>query len=877
MGEVLTVTHRDGTTFQLHSKGSTITGVKLAEQSIELNGNDTVTLTVESTTVLPFAIGDIIDVDGKIYTLNQLPQVEKISSRRFSYKATFEGLQYLLLNTAWLMPFSALSYALAGDLATFAAQLVTNLNRVHPDTWEVGTIKSDTATKVLTLSDTNCLDVLQQICEEWEVEFSIAKSGDKYQLSLVNEVGSTISHVFKYGSGGGLYDLQRNGVEDNDFGTRIYFYGGSSNIPNDYFNERQSARLCLAKKIEGNTQTNDPARNQSYIEQPTAIAFFGRIERIKVFEDIYPNRIGSVTAIDSTNRLKFTDSTMFDLNVTDGDGNTLYLIAGTTAKIHFNSGALAGYDFDIAAYDHATHTFTINELQDENNFKFPSEDNAAFRVAVGDNYIITDIVMPDNYVTAAQNELQTAAQDWYEKHSAPAVEYVLTMDEMFLKWLADDLQISEGSTIFHIGDKITVTDTQMNISNKQFRITSLQRDLTKKHSYTLGIADTDERRRRYIWTRRRNRHILPTVIKAGLFDVGHAATAANWNFKNTLNTGRLGILYDDTTKTLRQCAIADDTIIARMIGTGAVLTNKIADDAIVAAKIAANAIEASKILDGAIGTAKLADLAVVAGKIAASAVTAANIAQGAVGTNALAANAVTAGKIATGAVTLAKMDYSATRIFERSTIAIDFDAANKKLTVGAGNYTNELLGEFNIAATTITQPSDGDVEFKTNKEYNVYFNFYENACVATSNELAAADGNILLGRIGTEINNDRTFAPRIFTADPISGSRISGGTLRFVDANGKTKMVKDVDSTAKTLETVVGVTASSGLRKKIADMETEIGDAFTSGSILNDIATIKTAVSGMRTKLDGITYEDCAAHACKTLRLDTLPWDVSGS
>jgi hypothetical protein len=880
MGEILTVTHSDGTTFLLHSSGSTATCVKDAEQSIELNGSDTVTISVESTSVLPFSLGDTITIGGIIYTLNLLPSVAKTSSRLFSYKATFEGLHYLLLNTAWIMPFSALSDALAGDLETYATQLVTNLNRAQPNMWEIGTIKSDTETKVLTFSDTNCLDVLQQICEEWEVEFSITKNGEKYQISIVNEVGNTINYVFKYGAGGGLYDLQRNGCDDSDFGTRIYFYGGSSNIPNDYFNERQSSRLCLSKKVVGNVLTNDPTRNDSYIEQPDAVNLYGRIERTKVFEDIYPNRIGSVTAIDSSNRLKFSDNTMFNLTATDGDGQTLYLISGTTAKIHFNTGALAGYDFDISDYDNNTHTFTINELLDENNFKFPSENNTAFRVSVGDEYIITDIVMPSSYITEAQTDLQTAAQDWYEKHCAPAVEYVITMDEMFLTWLATQLNVTGPDTpIFHIGDKITVSDSQLWNGTKQFRVTSLERDLTKEQNYTLGIAITDERRRKYIWTRRRNRHILPTVIKAGLFDVGHLTNKANEIFRNTLNTGRLGVLFDDGTKKLRGEAISDSSIISRMIGSGAVLSDNIANEAIVAAKLAANAVIASKIADGAVGTDKLEDLAVVAGKIASSAVTSAKIAQGAVGTNALASNAVTAANISTGAVTLEKLDFSATRIFERSTMAIEFDVAEKKLTIGAGKYTNELLGEFNIAETTITKPSDDD-EFVANKEYNVYYNYNNDNFVATSEELTARNGNILLGRIGTENNSDRTFAPRIFSADPISGSRIIGGTLRFIDVDGNTKMVNEVDIVAKTasnkattLETVIGADSNSGLRKKITDMETEIGDAATSGSIINDISIIKTAMSGMRSKLDGITYEDCAAQACKTLRLDTLPWE----
>lgn len=835
MGEILTVVHRGGGSFPLQSKGNTITGIKAAGLSMELNGNDTVTLTVESTAVLPFALGDTITVGGSVYTLNLLPQIDKLGEHLYSYKATFEGLHYLLLNTAWLMPFSALNDALAGDLATYATQLVANLNRAQPNMWEVGTIATDTETKVLSFSDTNCLDVLQQICEEWGVEFAIAKTeAGKYQLSIVNEVGSQINYIFKYGATGGLYDLQRNGIDDSDFGTRIYFYGGSNNIPNDYFNERQSTRLCLAKQIVGQSQTNNPQRNESYIEQPDAVALYGRIERTKVFEDIYPNRIGSVTAIDANNRLKFKDNTMFNLNATDSDGNTLYLISGTTAKIHFNTGALAGYDFDISSYDHSTKTFTINEIQDENNYKFPSEDNTAFRVAVGDEYIITDIILPDSYVTAAQNELQTAAQDWYEKHCAPAVEYVLTMDEMFLSWLARQLNIDDDTPIFHIGDKITVADSQLWTGNKQFRITTLERDLTKQYGYTLGIAVTDERRRQYVWKRRRNRHILPAVLRAGLFDVAFSATQANNEFKQTLNTGRLADLFDDGTRKLRGGAIADSTIIARMINNGAVVSDKIANDAIVAAKIAAGAILATKIADGAVGTSKLADLAVVAGKIAASAVTAAKIADNAVTTGKIANNAITATKIATGAVTKQKLDIAATMIAERCTMQVSFDANEKAISVSAGIYTNDLLGERQLLEDVkLAKPIDGE-EFLDNVAYNVYFDTKEDAVVASAGTCASEEGYILLGMIGATRNGEKTFTPRILNAEPISASRIGGGILRFTDANGNVKEVKATDTTANnalskstSVEQIVGVDANSGLRYSVGDLIDKVGEDIT--------------------------------------------------
>lgn len=76
---------------------------------------------------------------------------------------------------------------------------------------------------------------------------------------------------------------------------------------------------------------------------------------------------------------------MFDLNAKEADGKTTkYLIEGTNAKIKFESGQLAGYEFDLHSYEHGTHKFVINKFQDENGTVFPSETSGAFQISVGD-------------------------------------------------------------------------------------------------------------------------------------------------------------------------------------------------------------------------------------------------------------------------------------------------------------------------------------------------------------------------------------------------------------------------------------------------------------------------------------------------------------
>ncbi|WGU68258.1 hypothetical protein QIU19_13485 [Capnocytophaga canimorsus] len=125
-------------------------------------------------------------------------------------------------------------------------------------------------------------------------------------------------------------------------------YGSTKNITNKY----RANRLCLPNK----------SKQQSYIENSEMIAKYGIWEATKHFENIAPTRTGTITGIVQGNVLKFVDSEMFNLNEKEADGQTTkYLLPNTTAKIHFNTGNLAGYQFDVQSYNHTTRTFTIKK------------------------------------------------------------------------------------------------------------------------------------------------------------------------------------------------------------------------------------------------------------------------------------------------------------------------------------------------------------------------------------------------------------------------------------------------------------------------------------------------------------------------------------
>lgn len=468
--EQIIVRHPDGTTALLTSRVRK-SGVTKAEQSITLLGADTVAITVKSATPLTFHLGDQIDVYGKTYTLNQLPGIKKTGNRNFEYTLTFEGVQYELIDVQFLLPDDTVLDSFTGDLEDFLGILIGNLTRVYPGKWVLGVFPANTEFKTLTYTEKNCLEVLQDLCEQYSTEFEITQANGVRTLNI-KTAGVNFPYTFRYGRTGGLYELTRQNINSKNVVTRLYVYGGSSNLGDKY----RYTRLCLPGK----------AKNASYIEDAAAIAAYGLKENTKIFDDIRPERYGEVTAAGSA-YYAFKDATMnFDLNEKDSAGNTKWLIDGATAKVKFTTGNLAGYEFDIHKYDHTTKEIQVVPFTDENGMKFPSETSAAFQFGVGDKYFFTDINLPDVYKTDAENELLAEGNKAIAEYSQPQVQYGLSIDENFIRQFAGELTVVN---LFAVGDYIPVEDEDIGV-NKSVRITAFTRDLLREYKYNITLGDS---------------------------------------------------------------------------------------------------------------------------------------------------------------------------------------------------------------------------------------------------------------------------------------------------------------------------------------------------------------------------------------------------
>lgn len=484
MGANIIITKPNGSRVPIESR-RTATGITAAKQNWALNAEDTINITVVSPFPQSYGIGDTITVFGRDYKLNRLPKVKKTGMAEFQYDLEFEGIQYDLFRVTYDLTIDTTKNelqdiqgdTLTGDLKRFMDVLISNANRVFPGKWAVGICPETIGDKTLTFGESdNCLSVLQTLCSQdnFNVEFEIEKVDGIYTINLYENVGQTLPFTFEYGKNKGLYSMTRENVSSANIITRLKVFGSTENITSKY----RADRLCMFGKD----------KSTSYIEKAEAVAKYGIFEGRKNF-DIKPTFTGKVTAIVDGDVLSFIDETFpFDLNATDAAGQTLYLIAGVSAKVHFNTGNLAGYEFEVHAYDHATHKFTLVKLTDDRGDVFPSAISPAFQFGMNDTYKVLDIAYSKDIEEEAEKKLAEEGNKYYDQNSQPKVQYGVSVTKEYIeKYLAtSDAGIMN---VFAPGDFLKVVDADLGI-DKAIRIKSFVRNVLEPYDYTLTISDT---------------------------------------------------------------------------------------------------------------------------------------------------------------------------------------------------------------------------------------------------------------------------------------------------------------------------------------------------------------------------------------------------
>jgi hypothetical protein len=506
---------RNGETIQLNTN-EPFCFVKEATLTSSLMGDDYISLKIVSANWLSFAKGDKITIGGKEYSIRATTTREVVSEGYYNYEPVFYGVMYDLMKTIYRNcdkygKSDKSTFDLTYTIKEFVQVLIYNMERDYPGLWKFDVDNCpDTEAKTIQFSGVNCLQALQTLCnsEQFNLEFQITQ--DKGVRTIhIGKFGKRINppsgaDFFEWGKGNGLYNLKEQKIDDKAIITRLWAEGGTTNIRSNYreYSERLQLPYPQRKNQYEHTLSDgtvvkvgsetigiaDDAKR--YIEDAELRDKIGSEEDVKTYDNIYPTRTGTVTAVVADDICAFIDDTMdFDLNKKDDKG-TVYLVDGTSAKITFTSGRLAGQQFELEAkggYNHETKKFRIIPFTDNRGLTIPStETQDAYKIEVGNTYKITDIYLPESYEQKAEEALWYAAMEDFKTATQAKAQYTLTLDRLyFLQELSRDTDTS----VFEVGDYVPVKDTRFGIE-KQMRIQKVTRNLLLEQDYQITLADT---------------------------------------------------------------------------------------------------------------------------------------------------------------------------------------------------------------------------------------------------------------------------------------------------------------------------------------------------------------------------------------------------
>ena len=556
MGANIIITKPNGSRVPIESR-ATATAITAAKQTWALNAEDTIAITVVSPFPQSYGIGDVITVFGRDYRLNRLPKVSKTGMQEYQYDLEFEGIQYDLMRVTYDVNINTTNNqlqdiqgdSLTGDLKRFMEVMISNANRVFPGKWALGVCPETDGDNTLTFSESdNCLSVLQTLCSEdkFGVEFDIESVNGVYVINIKKTIGQTLPFVLEYGKGKGLYSISRENVSSSNIVTRLKVYGSTENITSKY----RADRLCMYGKDKAS----------SYIEKADAVAKYGIFEGRKNF-DIKPTFTGKVSSVVDGDVLSFIDTSFpFDINAKNASGETMYLISGVSAKVHFNSGNLAGYEFEVHAYDHATHKFTLVKQTDDRGNVFPSETSPAFQIGKNDTYKVLDIAYSRDIEEAAEKKLAEEGNKYYDQNSQPKVQYSVNVTKAFIE---NKLALSDGITnVFAPGDYLPIKDDEIGV-DKSIRIKSFTRNVLDPYDYSLTISDTQ------------TKGDITTRVISDLVDIDKVLTInnlkdpaqarANWRSSREV----LNMVFDPETGGYYKDKITPESVDTMMLSVGA--------------------------------------------------------------------------------------------------------------------------------------------------------------------------------------------------------------------------------------------------------------------------------------------------------------------
>jgi hypothetical protein len=428
-------------------------------QRIVHMGENVLNLTFCTTAPLDLRVNDFVVFADEKYRLKSPVNPTRKSRHEFEYQLKMMSPQYDLQDALYTLDDTAGAgvlddtVPLYGTASFHLQQIVGCACRVHPE-WQVGDIEEPAAGKDITYTDMDCLQALQHMCSEFNIEYWI--TGTTISLGKKKH-GSPI--LFRYGKGNALYELSRTN-QDGRIVTRLLVKGSDRNI---------DSSACGSKFLH-------LPDNERYVTRN--VDKFGVIMGRISFPDVFPRLIhkqptdpGSVTGVRvDENGIYWIKDAYLDFEPE--------LLPNKNIVVHFQSGQLGGIRVD-ANWHTETKEFELIRGDYGLGQEVPG---GMFVPAADDLYLLSDMKMPQAYIDAAERELLEKAEDAIKQMCEQKVSYKGPVNPLFFRQLGE--RIETGRAV------VVEDDAIVDSGSVELRIQAFTRNVNNDLDINIEISDT---------------------------------------------------------------------------------------------------------------------------------------------------------------------------------------------------------------------------------------------------------------------------------------------------------------------------------------------------------------------------------------------------